>query len=45
MVSLYGVTTKRFNDTLRSLTSQLGKVIVELRLRDKKSAGRPLADL
>ena len=30
---------------LHSLSSQLRKVIAELRLRDEKSAGRPLADL
>jgi len=33
------------NAALHSLSSQLRKVIAELRLRDEKSAGRPLADL
>jgi DNA-binding MarR family transcriptional regulator len=31
--------------SLQSLSTQLRKVIAELRLRDEKSAGRPLADL
>jgi DNA-binding MarR family transcriptional regulator len=33
------------NAALQSLSTQLHKVIAELRLRDEKSAGRPLADL